>query len=152
DFPADIRSIDSHPDSEHLAVGLQDGTVLIRNITTGKKTALPREHHAPVVSLAIGADGKTMASADLEGIIKVWQADPVNLWACTRTIRVPPPQTFIYGDFKAVSVALTPRSKILAYCSSGQSEVSVQNLEDGIAAIPFRGCEGDRLHGLAFSP
>src|SRR5207302_993525 len=38
DFPADIRTIVLHPDSLHLAVGLSDGTVLLRNISTGKGT------------------------------------------------------------------------------------------------------------------
>jgi eukaryotic-like serine/threonine-protein kinase len=155
DLPADIRTIDLHPDSLHLAVGLEDGTVLVRNIRTGKQTPLPREHRAPVVSLAIGADGKRMASADLGGIIKVWQSDPVTLWACTKTIEIAPPKSLStpgQSRFETVSVALGPGSKTLAFCSSDQSEVSVQNLADGIRAVPFSGREGDHLHGLAFSP
>jgi tRNA A-37 threonylcarbamoyl transferase component Bud32 len=71
DFPADILSIALHPDNVHLAVGLRDGTVLVRNIATGAASPLPREHRGPVVSLTIGADGQCMASADLDGTIKV---------------------------------------------------------------------------------
>src|SRR5207248_3050933 len=153
DFPADIRTIDLHPDSLHLTVGLEDGTVLVRNLSTGKQTPLPREHRDAVVGLSIGADGKSTASADLGGIIKVWQSDPVGLWACMRTIPMLPPKSlFTPGQsrFETVSVALSPGGKTLAYCSSDQSEVSVQTLVDGIRAVPFRGREGDHLHGLAF--
>jgi WD40 repeat protein len=50
-----------------------------------------------------------------------------------------------------VSVALEPGSKNLAFCSSGQSEVSVQNWEDGNAALPFRGREGDHFYNFTFS-
>ena len=48
----------------HLAVGLEEGTVLVRHISTGKQAPLPREHRDAVVGLSIGADGKSMASAD----------------------------------------------------------------------------------------
>jgi WD40 repeat protein len=150
-FPAEIKRIALHPDSLHLAVGLADGTVLVCNIATGKEITLPQQHGAAVVSIAIRSDGKSMASADLDGNITLWQPDPVSLWACTTTIKITPPQAMIADEPPTVTVALSPRGRTLVYCSSDESTVSVRNSEAGIPGVPFSGREGDQLYALTFN-
>jgi WD40 repeat protein len=92
-----------------------------------------------------------MASADLDGNIKLWQPDPVSLWACATTIKITPPQAMIADERPTVSVALSPRGRTLVYCSSDESAVTVRNLEAGIPGVPFSGREGDQLYALTFN-
>src|SRR5262249_52953800 len=73
-FPSEIRALAVHPDGRELAIGLADGTILLRDLATGAERARLQEHRAPVVSLSLAAAGGGMASGDLDGVVKVWRA------------------------------------------------------------------------------
>src|SRR5262249_37625465 len=48
DFPANIFALAAHPDGEQVAVGLQDGTLMLRTLSTGKQTARLEKHPTQV--------------------------------------------------------------------------------------------------------
>ena len=52
-FPSKIRALEVHPDGRQVVIGLEDGTILLRDLATGAERARLHEHRAPVVSLSL---------------------------------------------------------------------------------------------------
>jgi WD40 repeat protein/serine/threonine protein kinase len=153
DLSGDIRALEVHPDSRQVAIGLENGTLLLRDLATGAEIARLKEHRAPVISLSFTTDGNRMASADLAGTVKLWQANSSSGWICTRTIPTDRPTIDRRIDIhQLLMVAFTPDGKSLVTYSSPQPAVVLWNLADGTRTttldLPGRG----RLNGLALSP
>jgi WD40 repeat protein len=129
DFPSEILSLEVRPGTRQVAIGLSDGTLVLRHLATGAEIARLQEHHAGVVSLSFAATGNQMASADLDGIVKVWQANLNDAWFCTQTIPLGRPMVDkALGGEPSILVALTPDGKSLVTYSSPQSAVALWNL------------------------
>jgi WD40 repeat protein len=146
DFAADIQLLALQPHGSQLALGLSDGSVLLRNIDTGAATARLREPGAEITALHFGPDGSTLITGDNRGTIKVWQTTPKSQWTTHRTL------TIDSAPDPVVSLAVTPDGKHLAACSANGTAMSVWNLSDGTSEAPFRGSQGERPICLAFSP
>ncbi len=69
DFPAEIRKIALAPDGEQLAIALENGTIQLRNVSTGGVVA---ELSEPAVDLGIDPANRWLVSAGANGTIKVW--------------------------------------------------------------------------------
>jgi len=151
DFPEGIHSLEVRPGTRQVAIGQGDGTLVLRDLTTGDEVDRLREHRAAVVSLSFSDSGARMASADLDGMVKVWQANADDGWACTRTIPIGRP-TVDYIGWASVLVALTPDGKSLLAYSPPQSAVARWNLADGARATTFALPGPGKLEGLAVSP
>src|SRR5262249_29879166 len=117
DFSADIRCMALQPHGVQLALGLDDGTLLVRDRTTGDMVARLGGHRAPVVSLGFAADGKSMASADRDGKIQIWRLRSGDTWGLQRRISIEGPKirTHLLTP-PTVAVALTPDGQSLAVC------------------------------------
>jgi WD40 repeat protein len=64
---------------EILASGGADGTVRLWNVSSGKQIGNPlRGHSSHVVSVAFSRDGKKLATADLEGVLVVWDVETLD--------------------------------------------------------------------------
>src|SRR5262249_3768888 len=61
DFPANIYALAAHPDGEQVAVGLQDGTLVLRSLSTGRQTAQLEKHPALVRAITFSPDGTWLA-------------------------------------------------------------------------------------------
>jgi serine/threonine protein kinase/WD40 repeat protein len=146
DFAEDIQLLALQPHGPQLALGLSDGSVLLRNIDTGAEIARLREPGAAISALQFWPDGGTLVTGDNRGTIKVWQKTPSDQWAALRTLTMDPAPDFV------TSLALTPDGKHLAACSANGTTISTWNLADGTRETPFRGSQGERLTCLAFSP
>jgi WD40 repeat protein/serine/threonine protein kinase len=161
DFPAEINAIALHPKGGTLAIGLSDGTVLLRDISTGAYLARLPQHRSSVTALAFTSDGIRLVSGDRGGTIHVWQANAHGGCRLERTIRAapavagPPP-----SDFPAInSLAISPDGKQLAaslFFSPTASQslprtISLWNLADGTQTASF-GRESEWLFSPAFSP
>src|SRR5262249_9474740 len=79
-----------HPDGVQVALGLSDGTVLVRNWDTGDVTAL-RQHGADVSAAVFTTDGKTLVTGDVHCAVHVWQTNPAGEWAWARTLEADRP-------------------------------------------------------------
>jgi serine/threonine protein kinase/WD40 repeat protein len=151
DFPEGIHSLEVRPGTGQVAIGQGDGTLVLRDVTTGAEIAQLQEHRKAVVSLSFAAAGNRMASADLDGTVKVWQANADNGWTCMRTIPIGrPPDDYI--GWASILVALSPDGKSLLAYSPPQSAVALWNLADGARATTFALPGPGKLEGLAASP
>jgi WD40 repeat protein/tetratricopeptide (TPR) repeat protein/tRNA A-37 threonylcarbamoyl transferase component Bud32 len=70
DFPARIRKIALTPDGEQMAIALDNGTIQMRNLSTGSVVAQLNEAAA---DLAIDPANRWLVTAGAKGTIKVWQ-------------------------------------------------------------------------------
>jgi WD40 repeat protein len=154
EFPKeDIRAMALQPDGVQVALGLDNGTILIRDRTTGADLAELPGPSSRVVSLSFAADGRKLASGAIDGTLKVWQADPGSVWSCTRTIKIDGPTRPRAWVGLTVAVALTPDGKFLAACTTDQSAVSLWSLADEEAPPTLlRGPGEVELCCVAFNP
>jgi WD40 repeat protein/serine/threonine protein kinase len=148
DFSADTRCLALRPDGVQMALGLEDGTLLVRDISTGDNIAQLPGHRAAVVSLSFSANGKGLVSADLDGKIHVWLANAGGTWELERTISISDRPS----KGATVAAVLAPDGKYLAACCSDQSFVSVWSLTAEVPVARFPGREGENLLCLAVSP
>jgi len=58
--------------SDLLAVGLQDGTLQIHDITSGRERRSFKAHHDALTSIAFSSDRSSIASAGRDNLIRVW--------------------------------------------------------------------------------
>ena len=154
-LPSDIRSVAVHPEGRELVIGLDDGTILLRDLATGAERARLHEHRAPVVSLSLAAASGRMASADQDGVVKVWHPHSDGAWVCTWTMaidrtRVPMDKQFRYTAPR--SVVLSPDGKWLFICSINQPGVALWDLTRGTRSQPFELPAPGTLACLALSP
>jgi serine/threonine-protein kinase len=81
-----VRALVFSPDSQSLAVGLDDGSVKFRDVNTGKEWRTLKAHAKSVCDLCFGPpQGKRLVSASQDGTLKVWDLDgaPEPVWSWT---------------------------------------------------------------------
>jgi len=66
------RRIAFAPDGATLAVGQIDGTISLFEPATGRLLAASRGHDRPIFGLGISPDGKLLATASGDGMVKLW--------------------------------------------------------------------------------
>ena len=100
--------------------GSTDRTIKIWDLNTGESSATYRHHQAGIRSLAIGADNRTIASLDFNGLLLIWDLDTGEI-AATLT--------------GSGCVMFSPNSKILATGGKGGTIQIWQQVcaEDSIA-------------------
>jgi WD40 repeat protein len=94
-----------------------------------------------------------MASADLAGVVKLWQANPGG-WACTRTITVARPvgAKVWLGGYSLIRVALSPDGQSLVTYSAPQRTAALWNCADGTCTTCLTLPGSGELYGLAWGP
>jgi serine/threonine protein kinase/WD40 repeat protein len=167
DFSADIEVMALDGSGMQLAVGLSDGTVLLRDLATGAILAR-QQFSGPVTGLAFAPDGTRLVSVQSDGTTHVWEADANQHWALARTISPEPvlvgllcsaafPFFVPHWAFPTMtSIAITPDATQLAACVDYPylpSTIALWNLADGTrAARSFTGQRLERFERPAFSP
>ena len=149
-----VNSVAFSPDGKTLATGDNDGTVRLWDVATVGPAGGPlasgnggdalREFGPGSTSVAFSPDGKTLAAADSDGTIQLWDA------ATGRPAGSP--LTSSHGGVD--SVAFSPDGKLLA-TTDGDGTVQLWNLATGRPAgvpLPADTGELDGLFGAAFSP
>jgi serine/threonine protein kinase/WD40 repeat protein len=167
DFPADINVMALDGSGMQLAVGLSDGTVLLRDLASGvilARQQLPR----PVTALAFAPDGTRLVSVQSDGTTQVWECDTNHQWMLARTISPAPvlvglPCSPAFPFFvppcvfpRITAITITPDGKQLAACVDGPylpTTIGLWNLADGTRAPrSFTGQRLERFGRTAFSP
>jgi serine/threonine protein kinase/WD40 repeat protein len=167
DFSADISVMALDGKGMQLAVGLSDGTVLLRDLDTGKVLAR-QQFPGPVTAMAFSPDGTRLVSVQSDGTTHVWEADANHQWALARILAPEPvlvgllctpafPFFVPYWAFPTIiEIAITPDGTQLAACVDCPylpSTIALWNLVDGTrAARSYTGQRLERLGRPAFSP
>jgi hypothetical protein len=152
DFSGKIISMEVYPDARQVALGLEDRTLLLLDQATGAKTTLPGEHSAPGASLSFAADGRRLASADLDGKVNVWQANPDGGWVCAWKESIGRPIFPGVGLGTPVLIALSSDGHALVTYSSPQPKVTLWHLADRARSTTFALPGPGKLNCLALRP
>jgi WD40 repeat protein len=150
-FPAKVSVIALHPQGDQVALGLIDGAVLLRDVSTGAERARLQAHSSRIHALEFGPEGRWFVSADAEGTMKVWESDVSGRWACARKIQAAPARNPFRQFLRHVWLALTPDGNSLVGCVEGTSVISMWSLADGARSAEFNGSDAT-LRGMALSP
>jgi dipeptidyl aminopeptidase/acylaminoacyl peptidase len=147
------------PDSKQLASGGQGFTASLWEVSTGKEVRR-FEHPRPpgggpfdrrprkldlVLALAIAPNGKTLATGDNEGIIRLWELSSGKL-----LLQIKTPNAGKFGVFAICSLAFSPDGRTLA--SAGGDRTIY--LWEALTGKERRRLEGrtDTVWSLAFGP
>jgi WD40 repeat protein len=168
DFTSDIIAIALDGKGAQLAIGLSDGTVLLRDVATGEVIVRLQQNGCPVTALAFAPDGARLVSLDANGTIHVWETKGNGAWELARTIALKPaivglipsaafPFFIPQIDVLTISsIAISPDGKHLGATldsSHFATVIALWNLTDGTRTThSFSGRGSERFEGLAFSP
>lgn len=138
-MPVGAQSIAFNSDGILLAVGLQNGTVRIRNFESGEDLFTLRGQDDVILSLAFNPDNSLLATASLDGTAIVWDLKTGS-------------QKFILeGHTNSVTaLAFHPDGTRLA-TSSRDGSIRIWDMTSGQELLNFPG-NGSGINGLAFNP
>jgi WD40 repeat protein len=152
-----VQGVAFSPDGTMLAAADANGTARLWRITgTGAKPSFSADgtlladvsgQSIGVEGVAFSPDSKTLATADGDHSVRLWNASSKN-------IEQPP----LAGPDTILGVAFSPNGKMLATANSSSqrdgSEASLWNLANGqlITSFPARDREGGTIDGVAFDP
>lgn len=108
-----ITCISFSPNSEFIASGADDRSVIVWNVQLATSSAVFKGHSAPIASAVIMMDSRRIVSSDRDGISHVWMADSTTVL-----------QT-IQGPYK--SMAITNNMKF-AVCSNFDNSARIWSL------------------------
>jgi WD40 repeat protein len=137
----DLRPFAFSADLKTLVMGLPDGTIRLWDLTTGKERRL-LDLQADLTAMAIGPDGKVLASAggQRDGTVRLWD------WATGREMcRFRPDRDL------AVVLAFAADGKVLA-CGGEGGDIYIFDLTNRLQRCRCRLRAGNGVRALAFSP
>lgn len=138
-MPVGIQSIAFNSDGTQLAIGLQNGTVRIRNFESGEDLFTLRGHHDVILDLAFSPDNSLLAAASLDGTATVWDA------------KTGVEKFVLEGHTNSVTaLAFHPDGTRLA-TSSRDGTTKIWDVNTGQELLNFPG-NGSGINGLAFNP
>ncbi|SFT99038.1 WD domain-containing protein, G-beta repeat-containing protein [Arthrobacter sp. ov118] len=128
------------PDGQHVAVGVDDGSVQILSVTSREHHTVPQLNHLDAVnSIAFGPDG-SIASASADGTVRIWNP------ASGRSVG---PLTGHQGP--VYGVAFSPDGRVLASGGSDNNVLLWDAATGKRIGAPLSG-HTDVVRSVAFSP
>jgi WD40 repeat protein len=137
----DLHASALSPDGKRLAVGCEfAGSLFVFDTATGRSIVKYGSAHAsPISAIAFSGDGTKLATADVEGAIKIW-ADAQNLTSKTTALRTLKAAYTSNANTPGV-VGTRARSQVSAFraTASGLSvAASTKRSESGTWKMPGR--------------
>jgi len=71
----DPRCVTITPDGKHVLAGLEDGSIMGWDLSSGEEALLSQGHRDAVVRLAVTADARRIVSASSDRTVKVWDRE-----------------------------------------------------------------------------
>lgn len=137
-LPAGVQSLAFNSDGTRLAIGLQNGTVRVRDFSTGSDTLNLNAHEDTVTSVAFSADDRLLITASLDGTARIWDAK-------TGEER----QTLTHTN--TVTMANFNRDGTRVATASRDGTTKLWDVDTGQELLTFYG-DGSGVNSLSFSP
>jgi WD40 repeat protein/transcriptional regulator with XRE-family HTH domain len=138
-MPVGVSSVAFNSDGTQLAIGLQNGTVRIRDFVTGENVSILRGHEDVILSMAFSPDDTLLATASLDGTARLWDVHSGDLLHMldehTNTV---------------TAAVFNPDGTRLA-TASRDGTAKLWDVTTGQELLTFFS-DGAGLNGLAFSP
>ncbi len=125
------------PDGHRLASGSGSAvpTVQLWDIASGRKSLTLRGHSEAILNVAFSRDGRRLASASLNGLVKVWDTDSGH-----ETLTIKPNIEAAHAAFSVISVAFSPEGRQLA-CGGYSQTIKMWDVATGSETLTFRNCK-----------
>jgi len=143
-----VRSVAFPPgDNTTVVSASDDKTIRIWNVVEGTHELALADHRGPVLSAAFSRDGKAMASASTDGILRLWDM-------ALRKLK----QVFTYHSNTDVISQITSRNRVRIAFSPNDTTVpltdfiTVQLWEIATGKCQILGGESSKVNSIAFSP
>lgn len=128
------------PDCRHALLSGSDHRVMVLNLNTGKPIAELTGHKDRLSAVALAADGKTLSTGDMTGVIKLWRFEQGRMLPRTLGKQANWPR----------SIALSPDGSILAVADESL-HVRLVDTRGPRELAPINSQEGPVVY-VAFSP
>jgi serine/threonine protein kinase/WD40 repeat protein len=137
DFPEGILKIALTPDGEQMAIALDNGTIQLRNVSTGGEVARLTES---AVALGMDPDNRYLVTAGTEGTIKVWPDYGTGRAAAAQTIQMRADFAGMsYNGRFAVGLSKQKDRRLLSVWDVARQEVMARlNVPSGEFEGPFQ--------------
>jgi WD40 repeat protein/serine/threonine protein kinase len=137
EFKSRVFDVAFHPDGRRLAIALEDGTVRLLELASGKEYLTLKGHSDMVGNVAFSRDGKRLATASRDKTVKLWDAASGKELLSINTTNT------------QRNAALSPDGKLLA--SVSEDAVKVWETASGQEVASFKGHTAPARY-VAFSP
>jgi len=138
-MPVGVQAIAFNSDGTQLAIGLQNGTVRIRDFESGEDLHILRGHNDVILSLAFSPNDSLLAAASLDGIASVWD------------VKTGAEKFILEGHTNSVTaLSFAPDGTRLA-TSSRDGSTRIWDMASGQELLNFPG-NGSGINGVTFNP
>jgi WD40 repeat protein len=146
DFPSPITKIAVRPQVPQLAIGLEDGTLVLHDLTSAKEIPNLPGHESTIVALSFNLTGKMLASGDGHGNVRVWEASALDRWTLRMEFAVP--------GAGIDTLAITANEERLLVCHDSGAKVTSYSLTDETAGTQVHELPDPNawVRGTAFTP
>ena len=134
-IPGGVDMVRFSPDG-NLRATINGSVVRLWDAATGRELYTLSGHSGWVMDIAISPDGKKLASASMDGTVKIWSLEPG--------------QELVSMAGSGIRTAYSPDGKWLAQ-ETGSGAVQLWNAESGEKGLTLGG-NGGAILGFAFSP
>lgn len=138
-MPVGVQSIAFNSDGTLLAIGLQNGTVRIRDFESGEDLRVLRGHDDVILSLAFSPDNSLLATASLDGTAIIWDVT-------TGTEKF-----ILEGHTNSVTALSFAPDGIRLATSSRDGTTKIWDMTIGQELLNFPG-NGSGINGVTFNP
>lgn len=143
---AAVTSIGFSPKTQVIATGLNNGTIMLRNIEGEVTQTLSYDTDnvlSAVYKVAFANDGKTLISMNQTQGVRIWEKQSNGLFEYSREIN---------SAETIMSVAVSESTQMLATAHRPSDTITLWNLEGRKLATFGQGKHSDRINSLSFSP